>query len=149
MLKATKIRAAKKSDAGEILGLLYELERPRPKNKQEKTRFRKQITRYLSDRDKKILVAETDCSIVGLVSIILTLRLNRTKPELYVPELVVAKNHRRSGVGNLLIGSCVEIAKKKNCFRVRLESGNQRSQAHKFYKKAGFEQPAKTYVLNL
>ena len=144
-----RIRTAKKSDADEILRLLYELERPRPKNKLEKTRFRKQILQYLSDGDKKILVAETDCKIVGLVSIVLTLRLNRTKLEMYVPELVVAKDHRRSGVGKLLIDSCVEIAKKKNCFRIRLESGNQRSQAHKFYKKTGFEQPAKTYVMNL
>lgn len=147
-MKAT-IRTAKKSDAGEILCLLYELERPRPKNKLEKTRFRKRVLQYLSDWDKKILVAETDCKIVGLVSIVLTMRLNRTKLEMYVPELVVAKGHRRSGVGKMLIDSCIRIAKKKGCFRIRLESGNQRSQAHKFYKKTGFEQPAKTYVMNL
>lgn len=144
-----RIRTAKKSDIDGILRHLYELERPRPKNKLEKTRFRKRVLQYLSRGDKKILVAEADCKIIGLVSIVLTVRLNRTKPEMYVPELVVAKGHQRSGVGRLLMDECIRIAKKKNCFRIRLESGNQRKQAHKFYKKTGFEQPAKTYVLNL
>jgi len=147
-LKA-RIRAAKKSDSEEILNLLYQLERPRPKNKLERTRFRKRILQYLLEPDKKILIAETGCKIIGLVSIVFTPRLNRTKLEMYVPDLVVAKKHQRSGAGKLLIDSCIEIAKKKNCFRIRLESGHRRKKAHKFYKKNGFEQPAKTYVLNL
>ena len=95
------------------------------------------------------MVAEADCKIVGLVSIVFTLRLNRTQTEMYIPELVVAKERQRSGIGKLLIDACIKTAKKKNCFRIRLESGHQRTQAHKFYRKLGFEQPAKTYVMNL
>lgn len=94
-------------------------------------------------------MAEKNHAIIGLISMIFTPRLNRTKQELYVPELVVAKKHRQSGTGKLLINSCIEMAKKKNCFRIRLESGNKRKEAHRFYEKNGFEQSAKTYVLNL
>ncbi|MFY9299769.1 MAG: GNAT family N-acetyltransferase [Candidatus Nitrosotenuis sp.] len=144
-----KIRPAKKSDYDKILRLLYQLGRPRPKSKQEKLRFKKQIAKYLTSSDKKTLVAEKNHAIIGLISMIFTPRLNRTKQELYVPELVVAKKHRQSGTGKLLINSCIEMAKKKNCFRIRLESGNKRKEAHRFYEKNGFEQSAKTYVLNL
>jgi GNAT superfamily N-acetyltransferase len=141
------IRAASKNDAPSILNLLYELKRPKPKTRSEKAIFGKQILRYLSDMDKKILVAESDSGIIGLVSLVFIPRLNRTKLELYIPELVVAKGSRRSGVGESLIKSCIGIAKRKRCFRIRLESGYKRKEAHKFYKKLGFEQPSLSYAL--
>jgi GNAT superfamily N-acetyltransferase len=131
------------------LRLLYQLGRPRPKSKQERLCFKKQITSYLTGRDKKILVAEKNHIIIGLITMVFMPRLNRTRKELYVPELVITKNHRQSGVGKLLIDSCIGLAKKKNCFRIRLESGHRRKGAHEFYKKNGFEQSAKTYVMNL
>ncbi|MGQ0772551.1 MAG: GNAT family N-acetyltransferase [Nitrososphaerota archaeon] len=140
------IRAASKNDIPSILNLLYQLKRPKPKTRSENARFGKQILRYLSDADKKILVAESDSGIIGLVSLVFIPRLNRTKLELYIPELVVAKGSRRSGVGESLIEYCIGIAKKKKCFRMRLESGYQRREAHKFYKKLGFEQSALSYT---
>ncbi|MEM3024632.1 MAG: hypothetical protein QXW38_01930 [Candidatus Nitrosotenuis sp.] len=41
------------------------------------------------------------------------------------------------------------MAKKKKCYRIRLESGYQRKTAHIFYKKLGFEQRALTYTLKI
>ncbi len=144
-----KIRAATKNDVLRILELLYEMQRPKPKSKSEKAKFTKLVLQYLSDEDKKILMAVNDSKIVGLVSMVFLPRLNRTKQELYIPELVVTKKYRRLGVGKLLIESCIGIAKRKNCFRIRLESGNQRKEAHKFYKSLGFEQSSLSYNFNL
>jgi len=148
-LSHIKIRPATKKDTNAILELLYELGRPRPKNKSEKTRFEKQIMRYLTDKDKKILVAASDSRLVGMASVIFIPKLNRTNPELYIPELIVARGQRRSGVGKLLMDSCIGVAKKKKCFRLRLESGHQRKEAHRFYKKLRFEQSALTYTKKL
>jgi GNAT superfamily N-acetyltransferase len=148
-VKNIKIRTATKNDFTAILELLYELKRPKPKTKAEKTRFEKQISHYVSDRDKKILVAESNSNIVGVVSMMFLLRLNRTREELYIPELVVAKKYKRLGIGRLLINSCIYIAKKKNCFRIRLESGKQRKEAHKFYPNMGFKQSALSYTFDL
>lgn len=144
-----KIRPATKKDITFILELLYDLKRPRPKNKSEKTFFEKQIMIYLTDSDKKILVAESDSRLVGMVSMIFISRLNRANPELYIPELVVAKDQRHSGIGKLLMNSCIDIAKKKKYFRLRLESGHQRKEAHRFYTKLHFEQSALTYTKKL
>lgn len=141
-----KIRKANKKDINEILNLVYQLQRPKPKTSSESLVFRKRIYQYLNEKDKKIIVAEQDSMIVGFVSIMLLPRLNRAKLELYVPELIVSKNHRGLGIGKSLIESCVEIAKKEKCFRIRLESGNQRKDAHQFYKKIGFEQSALSYT---
>lgn len=148
-VKNIKIRTATKNDFATILELLYELKRPQPKTNAEKIQFEKQISLYISDKNKKILVAESNSKVVGLVSMIFLQRLNRTRQELYIPELVVAKNYKRLGIGKLLINLCINIAKKKNCFRIRLESGKQRKEAHKFYPKIGFEQSALSYTYAL
>ncbi len=143
-----KIRAAKKSDTNEILILLYQLGRLKPKTKPEKSVFEKRILQYLKDKDKKMFLATLDSKIVGLVSVIFVPRLNQTKPELYVPELVVLESHRNTGIGKSLIDFCIKMA-EKNCYRIRLESGNKRVTAHKFYQTLGFDQYAKTYKLDL
>lgn len=145
MLQNLKIRKATKKDINEILSLLYQLQRPKPKTSSENLALRKRIYQYLNEKDKKIVVAE-DSKIVGVISMMLLPRLNRTKLELYVPELVVLENHRGLGIGKSLMESCVKIAKKKKCFRIRLESGNKRKEAHRFYKKIGFEQSALSYT---
>ncbi|WP_445082612.1 GNAT family N-acetyltransferase [Candidatus Nitrosotenuis sp. DW1] len=142
-----KIRKASKKDINEILELLYQLQRPRPKTKAESLAFRKRIRRYFDEKDKIILVAKQNSKAVGLVSMMFLPRLNRTKLELYIPELVVSEDHRKSGIGKSLIESCIHTAKKKKCFRIRLESGNQRKGAHLFYKKIGFEQSALSYTM--
>lgn len=149
ILSNIRIRPAIKKDTNAILDLLYDLGRPRPKNKPEKTYFGRQILRYTKDRDKKILVAESGSKIVGAVSMIFIPKLNRTSLELYIPEFVVAKGHRRSGIGKMLMNSCIDVAKKKGCFRIRLESGHQRKEAHRFYKKLRFDQSALTYTKKL
>ncbi|MEW6042772.1 MAG: GNAT family N-acetyltransferase [Thermoproteota archaeon] len=143
------VRKATRSDTSSILELLYELGRPAPKNKSEKVNFVKQIAHYIREPDKKILVALLDSEIVGLVSMVFLQRLNQTKLEMYIPELVVAKKFHRRGIGKSLIDACIKIAEKKNCYRIRLESGYQRKTAHIFYKKLGFEQHALTYVLKI
>lgn len=144
-----KIRRANDKDIESILELLYELERPVPKNTSEKRLFKNKISQYITDKDKLILIAEQNSKIVGIVSVLLLPRLNRTMLEMYIPELIVSKDHRKTGIGRLLIDSCIVLAKKKKCFRIRLESGYKRKDAHKFYNVLEFEQSALTFIKNL
>ncbi|HSA98180.1 MAG TPA: GNAT family N-acetyltransferase [Candidatus Nitrosotenuis sp.] len=141
-----KIRKAGKKDAEKILSLLYQLQRPKPKTGAENAAFRKLVYQYLDCKGKKIIIAEQDSEVVGVVSMMLLPRLNRTKLELYIPEMVVSENRRGAGIGRLLMESCVRTAKKEKCFRIRLESGNQRKNAHRFYESVGFEQTALSYT---
>lgn len=144
-----QIRAANKQDIPMILGLLYELGRPKPKDDKEKIIFEKKIKQYFSDSDKQIIAALLNLEIVGFLSMIFLPRLNRTQPELYVPELIIREGCRNKGIGQKLINSCIEIGKKKKCHRIRLESGNLRQESHQFYKNLGFEQLALSFTKNL
>lgn len=143
------IRNAIEKDIPSILDLLYELGRPEPIDNREIAVFKNKIKDYFSDPLKIILVAEVNSEIVGLVSIILLRRLNHAKFEMYIPELVVKEKNRFSGVGKKLIAKCIEIGKKKNCYRIRLESDNQRKESHKFYKGLGFMQSSLSFSKNL
>ena len=129
-----------------ILELLYDLDRPTPIDEKEIKVFKNKIKDYFSDPQKTILVAKQDSKIVGLVSVILLRRLNRAKLEMYIPELIVTKELRNYGIGKKLIQYCIDLAKKKDCYRIRLESGNQRKDSHKFYKSIGFEQSALSFT---
>ncbi|BDQ31752.1 acetyltransferase [Nitrosopumilus zosterae] len=144
------IRESMAKDIPVILGLLYELGRPRPQKDSEIESFRKLVKQYIDDTDKKILVAEFDgVEIIGMVSIVLLSRLNQTSRELYIPELIVREKFQNQGIGKKLINSCISIAKEKKCHRIRLESGNKRKESHKFYKKLGFEQSGLSFTKNL
>lgn len=143
------VRRAQDKDVKDILEILYELERPKPIDSNELKVFKDKIDDYLADPQKEILVAKGNSKIIGVVSIVFIRRLNRAKLEMYIPELVVSKEFRNQGIGKKLILHCEELAKKKKCYRIRLESGNQRKDSHKFYKKIGFEQSALSFTKNI
>ncbi|WP_299292016.1 GNAT family N-acetyltransferase [Nitrosopumilus sp.] len=144
------VREASDVDIPILLGLLYELGRPEPQIDSDVDSFRKLVKQYISDSDKKTLVAVLDdVEIVGMVSIVFMTRLNQKTLELYIPELVVREKYQNSGIGSKLIDSCIEIGKKKDCHRIRLESGNQRTQSHQFYKHLGFSQYAQSFTKKL
>ena len=144
------VRTASDNDLPIILGLLYDLGRPKPQKDSDVDSFRKLVTKYVTDSDKQILVAELDdMKIIGMVSIMFLSRLNRDTLEMYIPELIVLEKYQKQGIGKKLIDSCITLAKEKKCHRIRLESGNQRKESHQFYKNLGFEQSALSFTKNL
>ncbi len=144
------IREATGKDIPIVLGLLYDLGRPKPQKDSDVDSFRKLVTKYVKDSDKTILVAVLDdVKIVGMVSVMFISRLNQNTLELYIPELIVLEKYQNQGIGKKLINSCITLAKEKKCHRIRLESGNQRKESHQFYKHLGFEQSAFSFTKNL
>ena len=144
------VRTSSEKDIPVLLGLLYDLGRPKPQKDSDVEIFRKSVIKYVKDSDKTILVAEIDdIQIVGMVSVMFLQRLNQLTLEMYIPELVVLEKYQNHGIGKKLINSCIALAKEKNCHRIRLESGNQRKESHQFYKHLGFEQSAFSFTKSL
>ena len=144
------IKEASEKDIPIVLGLLYELGRPKPQKDSDVDSFRKLVKKYFIDSDKQIRVAILDdTKIVGMVSMMFLSRLNRDTPEMYIPELIVIEKYQNQGIGKKLINSCISLAKENHCHRIRLESGNQRKESHQFYKHLGFDQSALSFTKNL
>lgn len=143
------VRQASDKDIPILLGLLYDLGRPKPQKDSDVEIFRKLVSKYVKDLEKTILVAEfNDVKIIGMVSVMFLPRLNQSTLEMYIPELIVLKKYQNHGIGKQLINSCINLAKDKKCHRIRLESGNQRKDSHQFYKHLGFEQSAFSFTKN-
>jgi ribosomal protein S18 acetylase RimI-like enzyme len=94
------IKASSVKDIPIILGLLYELGRPKPQKDSDVETFQKLVRKYVKDSDKTILVAELDdMRIVGMVSVMYLPRLNQPTLEMYIPELVVLAKYQGQGIG--------------------------------------------------
>ena len=150
------IRNASVSDMSAILDLMYELGRPRPCNDSDSRihnydtcTFEKIICQYITDDDKGLLVAEFNNIVVGLASLIFLTRCNQTRLEMYIPELIISSEYRRLGIGKMLIEYCVMLARKRGCYRIRLESGNWREESHMFYKHMGFVTSSQSFELDV
>ena len=134
------IRESIYDDIPSLLELLYELGRPKSQTDNELEKFEKLLKNYMQEDDKKILIAQiNDSKIIGMISMVFLSRLNQNTLEMYIPELIVSQNYHSNGIGKKLINSSIEFGKEKKCHRIRLESGNQRIDSHKFYKHLGFE----------
>jgi len=148
-----KLRHAKTIDVKDIIELLTQLERPLPKDRYENKKIQKLTKGYIWSKSTKgnhgIILAIKGAKIIGLVSFTLTERLNQPLREFWIPELVVSKEYRSQGTGKLLIQKCESIAKRKKCYRIRLESRNDRIDSHNFYKKMGFQQIALVFEKKL
>jgi len=144
------IRESTDNDIPSLLELLYELGRPKPQTNNELEKFTKLLKNYMQEDDKKILVAQIDNSkIIGMISIVFLSRLNQNTSEMYIPELIISQSYRSKGIGKKLINSSIKLGKEKQCYRIRLESGNQRIESHKFYKHLGFEDSSIFFTKNL
>lgn len=139
------VREASPEDVPAVLGLLGDLGRPGPAGRSEAEEFERMVEGYIADGDKRVLVAVVGGRVVGMASVLLLPRLNHVTRELYVPELVVSRRYRRRGIGRALVGHCVGLAAENGCHRLRLESGNRRTDSHKFYRDLGFEQSALSF----
>ena len=141
-----KLRHFKGTDVNSIIELLGKLDRPLPKKGYEIKKFQKLVKNYIQSnstkRNRGIILATNGSKIIGLVSFVLLERLNQLSREFWIPELVVSEEYRNHGIGKLLIQKCESIAKIKKCYRIRLESRNDRVDSHNFYKKIGFQQIA-------
>jgi len=144
------IRESTYDDIPSLLELLYELGRPKPQTDNELEKFTALLKNYIQEDDKKILVAQIENSkIIGMISMVFLSRLNQNTLEMYVPELIVSQNYHSKGIGKKLINFSIELGKEKKCHRIRLESGNQRIESHKFYKHLGFEDSSIFFTKNL
>lgn len=58
---------------------------------------------------------------------------------LYVDDLVTLASFRSRGFGSAILSWLVEFANKNNCDQLHLDSGVQRKDAHRFYKREGLQ----------
>ncbi|HEY5477898.1 MAG TPA: GNAT family N-acetyltransferase [Tepidiformaceae bacterium] len=87
-----------------------------------------------------LLVAEASGRAVGTATLVIVPNLTHfAKPWAQVENMVVEEELRGRGLGRALLDRCVELATEAGCYKVQLQSANQRLDAHQFYERLGFQ----------
>jgi len=84
----------------------------------------------------EMAVAERDGRVLG-VTVFRVMEKTFTGRELYCDDLVSDERERSSGVGKALLDYLKGVAEQRGCDHFVLDSGCQRTQAHKFYFREG------------
>jgi GNAT superfamily N-acetyltransferase len=102
------------------------------------------IWENIENNNIKYFLAKDNCKIIGscYVCIIPNLTYNG-KSIGYIENVIVDKNYRKKGIGKKIMEMAIEYAKENNCYKVVLQSGIKRVEAHSFYEKIGFNGESK------
>jgi ribosomal protein S18 acetylase RimI-like enzyme len=87
----------------------------------------------------RILLAVDDGEVAGCLQLTLIAGLSRqglTRAQ--IEGVRVAKDRRRSGIGEGLMSQAIEIARAEGCGLVQLTTDQRRADAHRFYERLGF-----------
>ena len=133
------IRIATQADAPAIAGLLDELGYPTTAAQAARRLAR------LGGKLDPVFVATDEGQIVGLVALHLSHMLHLDSTWSRVTTLVVAKTHRRRGVGEALLAHAEQCALAAGASGVELTCGQRRTDAHRFYMRRGYAERRKRF----
>ena len=87
----------------------------------------------------KYFIAKNEGEIIGCCYICIIPNLTYYGKSIgYIENVITDEHYRRKGIGKKLMEMAIEYAKNENCYKVVLQSGVKRTEAHKFYEKIGF-----------
>ena len=105
------------------------------------TAFRAALAQTIDDPQQHLIVAELDGIIVASCALHILQNLTRgARPFGLIENVVTHKNHRRLGLGKLVLAEATQRANEAGCYKVMLMTGSSRPSTLAFYEAAGFEQ---------
>jgi GNAT superfamily N-acetyltransferase len=101
----------------------------------EPARARQRLAAAVGTEDSVVLVADQNGKLVGLCSAYLDLDSVRFGRRCWVEDLAVDPERRSQGIGKALLDAAREWARERGATRLELESGLDRTDAHRFYER--------------
>lgn len=95
------------------------------------------LDEVLSRKDTMIFVAEEDNKLIGLISFYILPNIRHGMKRGHIEDTFVTSNARRKGVGGALFSAVKDYCIKNNIKVIKLASGNELTEAHKFYEENG------------
>ena len=140
-MEAAAIRSARVEDTLQIAMLLGQLGYPN-----ETEAVRERISLLSSGGGDRIWVAEFQGKVVGLLGFHLLPLLHVSGSLGRITALVVEEKFRGKGIGRQLVETAERWAWKRDCTRIEVTSGEQRTQAHQFYQDLGYAVESKRFI---
>jgi GNAT superfamily N-acetyltransferase len=141
-----RIRAARRDDFEAVARLLEDLGGGRPAVTPESEEdCRAVFDAQIFDPGSHHIVAEGEAGIVAFLSLHFRTRLNWPTEEAWVPDLFVAPEVRRQGIGRALLEEAEARARDRGCHGMQLESAYHRAEAHHMYRRFGMRDDGKAF----
>ena len=149
------IREATAQDTDALIGLLYESDilhwNALPDHFDdpgEPARGEDYVNHLLDEENGAILVAELAGVIVGLVQLAVfddrSGPHRRKRPHAAIGDLVVTSEHRRTGIGRMLMAAAHDWAKARGAAEIELNVWDVNRDAAAFYQSLGYETAQRT-----
>jgi ribosomal protein S18 acetylase RimI-like enzyme len=133
-----ELREATEEDAAEIHALASELAGAVGDRLPEEDAVRARLEELLREPGALVFVAESGGEVAGVVSLWIKPDLAHGDAVVEVPMLAVLAEHRRNGVGRLLMSRVREIAAEHDASIIELVATRANVAARDFYKSLGF-----------
>ena len=128
-------RLAQSADVNGILTLYRELRPGDPELPEPKPL----LSKILSNPDLALVVCECDDTLAATCMLAIVPNLaSGGRPFGVLEHVVTLNSFRRRGFARAVLQFALEIAWSRNCYKVILLSGSQRSEAHAVYESVGF-----------
>ena len=102
--------------------------------------MRRHFQDNISNQNVKYFVAENNGKLIATCYVFIIPNLTRGLRNIaYIENVVTRQEYRRKGAGQAVMEMAIRFAKESNCYKVVLQSGNARKEAHMFYEKLGFD----------
>ncbi len=130
------IRKVQKKDSKELIRLIEELADFEKLSPPDKSAQKRLLSAAFSKQPKiNILVAEDKGRLIAYAIYMFLFSSFLAKPTLYLEDIYVSKNFRRSGVGKKVFDKLISTAKNNKCGRLELMVLNWNKNAIRFYEK--------------
>ena len=133
-----KVREATTDDAADIHKLARELAATVGDDPPVEEAVRARLEELLEASRTRVLVVEYESGVVGAASFWIKPDLAHGDTVVEMPMLVVAEDHRRTGVGRLLMEEVRSIASDNGASQIELVTTSTNVVAREFYRSLGF-----------
>jgi ribosomal protein S18 acetylase RimI-like enzyme len=133
-----KVREATAEDAAGIYALASELAETVGDSTPEEDAVKARLEELLDEPRAQVLVAENEDGLVGGASFWIKPDLAHGDTVVEVPMLVVAEDHRRAGVGKILMDEVSNVASDNGASQIELVATSANVEAREFYRSLGF-----------
>jgi GNAT superfamily N-acetyltransferase len=104
----------------------------------------KSIWQNIKNQNIKYFIAKENEKIIASCYVCIIPNLTRGGKSVgFIENVITDEKYRKRGIGKTVMENVIKYAKEQYCYKVLLQSGNKRTDAHPFYEKIGFDGTSK------
>jgi GNAT superfamily N-acetyltransferase len=124
----------------ELVALLELYKQLNPNDNKTDEITAKNIWENIKQQNIKYFIAKENGNIIASCYICIIPNLTRGGKSIgFIENVITDIKYRKRGIGKNIVEKAIQYAAEQDCYKVLLQSGNKRTDAHGFYESLGFD----------